>query len=596
MTDLNLLLNTSWGAEKWIDEGWSNLTDDEKSLVTLRLNEMFKDGLPFDLIYDNTLYIYVFALLAQLEVIAIQVPLKFESCLENTDLKSKLRTQLIDEVFHGLVFTKIVFMLSSSLIMPPKYNSDIEILCDFIRNEECPKVAIILLNLLAEGLIEELFEVLYKYNIAPKVFRTILEDETRHVQEAELYAEIGTPNKSIIKKKLEEFENLLLNKIFLNFNYTISLGLLIGIEGVADITERLVNKHNYQLKQLNLKPSKTWELYMGLGGKIMPKIMYYGSTKHLVPFTPSKRFLMSNWTNPTDPTMTGEFNLNISRFKSIKKSHPEISINTIMLQAVSLSLTYDPNFRLHLQHNEIYRTEKSYVGVVVKLPECDDHLCTIILENCHEMTAWQVTEKIKYHIGIMMFCYKKRLQLEKENPQLEVQRTFTNIDSKDGGCYAAFLGNSVVSVSNIGSAGYSRGKTPLLRNEALKFLLLTPERKLVWNDLIEDFEAQDILPVSISADHRVFHGNIPVPKIIKESFDIVLNNMLKQDSSAKDPLKRLNNGNIFALETLVNANLELGYNILSLMQTIAFDFMALEEILEVIGINLLEDISLRGIN
>ena len=215
MTDLNLLLNTSWGAEKWIDEGWSNLTDDEKSLVTLRLNEMFKDGLPFDLIYDNTLYIYVFALLAQLEVIAIQVPLKFESCLENTDLKSKLRTQLIDEVFHGLVFTKIVFMLSSSLIMPPKYNSDIEILCDFIRNEECPKVAIILLNLLAEGLIEELFEVLYKYNIAPKVFRTILEDETRHVQEAELYAEIGTPNKSIIKKKLEEFENLLLNKIFL---------------------------------------------------------------------------------------------------------------------------------------------------------------------------------------------------------------------------------------------------------------------------------------------------------------------------------------------------------------------------------------------
>lgn len=46
----------------------------------------------------------------------------------------------------------------------------------------------------------------------------------------------------------------------------------------------------------------------------------------------------------------------------------------------------------------------------------------------------------------------------------------------------------------------------LLPNEAVKFTLLEVERKQVWNRVTCSFEAQDIMPVSVSADHRVLDG------------------------------------------------------------------------------------------
>ena len=66
MDELSGLLRPSWGAEKWILEGWDTLTVDEKKLIKSRMDDLFKDGLPFELKSDKLFYIYTFSLLAQL--------------------------------------------------------------------------------------------------------------------------------------------------------------------------------------------------------------------------------------------------------------------------------------------------------------------------------------------------------------------------------------------------------------------------------------------------------------------------------------------------------------------------------------------------
>ena len=79
MDEFTALIRPVWGAEKWISEGWDRLTDAEKQLIRGRMDALFQDGLPFELEKPKIFYIYTFSLLAQLEVLAVQIPLKFES-------------------------------------------------------------------------------------------------------------------------------------------------------------------------------------------------------------------------------------------------------------------------------------------------------------------------------------------------------------------------------------------------------------------------------------------------------------------------------------------------------------------------------------
>ncbi|WP_419419359.1 hypothetical protein ACNVED_12635 [Legionella sp. D16C41] len=142
MDELTELLRPSWGSEKWILEGWEQITPKEKQLIQSRVDELFQNGLPFEVKQDKLLYIYAFSLLAQLEVLAIQVPLKFEGKMLSINHKKRMRLQLLDEIFHGIVFTKILYMLCAPYAYPPPYNNNIEVICNFIRSEECPKTAV----------------------------------------------------------------------------------------------------------------------------------------------------------------------------------------------------------------------------------------------------------------------------------------------------------------------------------------------------------------------------------------------------------------------------------------------------------------------
>ena len=578
MEGLDKFLKPAWGAEKWILEGWDALNGDEQRVVTERMDALFSDGLPFQLKHDRMLYIYAFSLLAQLEVLAIQVPLKFEAKMPTLAFKQRMRVQLIDEVFHGMVFTRILYELITPYAMPPAYNEEIEALCNFIRDENCPKVAVVLLNLVAEAWIEELFRAYAKADIASDVFAIILEDEHRHVCEADLYREIGLPEQAVLSAKLTTLEEKLLSGILLNYPYMSAMTSLLGMEQVECLFNTLHEKHQEQLHKLNLTPGQSWCFLMQMHAFLFPKIKEKMGSNSEIDLSTMRQLFMTQWKPPTDPTMVGEFDINVTRLMALGRKKGEGMISVLMLQTISRLLFDNPYFNQYLSYQKVYQSQNAMVGLVVSLPGCDDQLGMIIFENCHELSTQSITKKIIKNLKMMVYCHQKRLALEQKYPQLRASMDQVMHDMATGVYPYPASGNSIVSLSNMAPFGYSRAKSPLCMDESIKLTVLSVERKPVWNEVSETFEPEDRLPVSLSADHRLFNAGFPVVSQVEETFDKVLDKMLAGTAGRKDKemkpfiLKQV-------IDEVINIQPEVAYKLLLSFQTIWPDFIDFNDFL-----------------
>ena len=570
VNELNELLKPKWGAEQWILDGWNTITAPEKQIINDRMDDLFKNGLPFELKHHKTFYIYTFSLLAQLEVLAIQVPLNFEKKMSTVEFQKSMRTQLLDEIFHGMVFTKIVYLLCDPYAFPPAYNDSVEVLCNFIRNEECPKVAVVLLNLISEGWIEELFKCLQQHHIAPDVFDTILEDEHRHVCEADLYRDIGLPDMDIVLPKLAFMEEHLLTNLFFQYPYVAALHTLIGEQGLNEYIESLNQKHTQQLAKINAVPGKKWQLFMQMRDEVFRQGMHYKPSFKAVEMTPLRKLLMTQWNDPGDPTMVAQFNLDVTCLDYFNRKYPPESITILLLQTISQLVAEQEGFRSFIFYKKIYQSDDSLITLVVKLPGCGDHIGNIVFKNCHQLSASALMSRVRQMVRLMVYCYKKRSKLELEYPHLKDLQDTALRDALDAVVYPyPVMENPMISLSNIGACGYSQAKSPLRINETLKLTLLAVERRQVWSKASNTFEICDQLPVSISADHRVFDGNVPIPRMMGVLFQTLFERMkTNTGESAQLPFQDLLT--IKKIEKLLRNDLNLGYLALSSIQSMAF--------------------------
>ncbi|CDZ75754.1 branched-chain alpha-keto acid dehydrogenase subunit E2 [Legionella massiliensis] len=586
MDELNALLKPSWGAEQWILEGWNQLTAGEKELINSRMAEMFKDGLPFELKHDRTSYIQTFSLLAQLEVLAIQIPLKFESKMTDPVHKRLMRNQLLDEIFHGLVFTKIVYMLCSPYALPPAYSEKVELLCNYVREESDPKIAVVLLNLISESWIEEFFYAFQRHGIAPKVFDTIIADEHRHVSEAELYSSIGLPDKKVIAEKIESMENQLSANIFMQFRYIVSFSTLVGYQAIIEYLQNLDIKHRKQLGKINLSPSDNWQYFVKFSSKLFSGFVLYDQSVNQVEQTPLRKLLMSQWRVPVDPTMVGQFNVNITAFNYFSGQYTHETLMLLILQATSLGMYENDYLRIFIDRSKLFTTQDAYVGLILKLPNCGDQLGTIVLKNCHELSLQDLARKVRSIRKKMTYCYKRCEQLEQENPELIKLADEPLDDMADDfyGCH--FPASPFVSLSDLSSFGFSQAKSPLRPNESSKLTMLEVERKPVWNHQTEQFEPQDMLAMSISADHRAIDGSMQIRKVMSEGFERVFAKMQNEELK---PIGResLGQERIFknSVEFMLENNLELGYKFLSFLRTMWSDDLFASEQVFSVGMN-----------
>lgn len=579
MDELNDLLKPVWGAQKWIAQGWDKISEEERQTITARTHELFKNGLPFELKHDKLVYIYIFSLLAQLEVLAIQIPLNFESEMPTLEFQQRMHVQLLDEIFHGIIFTKIVYLLSEPYAFPPSYNENAEKLCDFVRAETCPKMAIVLLNLIAEGWVEEVFKALQP--IAPQVFDIILEDERRHVSEAELYREIGLPDIKTVTSKQIYLEQLFLATIFMQYNIGLSFFTVLGPQGTYAFLNQLDCKYQQQLEKLHLKPSKKWDSGIHFVNHLIKKFESNLAGVSAIKMTAHRKMAITQWDNPTDPTMVGQFNIDVTCLDFFNKKYPPETLTILILQTMSQLLADNPEYQFFLREKKIYQHHEVFVSLVVKLPMCDGHLGLISFHDCHAMSVQELLIRIEQTMALMCYCYKKVEQLEKAHPHLILLQNAVLNDMNNPHYPHIPMPPTGVSLSNIGVSGYAQAKSPLLPNEATKVTLLAVERRPIWNQERQAFEARDMLPVSVSVDHRVFDGNMPLPKLMGQIFQEVFQRM---ESGIKTAPNIKLAGSVQKYDAMVNLveqflekNLEMGYMTLAMLHTICPSYISLDD-------------------
>ncbi len=289
---------------------------------------------------------------------------------------------------------------------------------------------------------------------------------------------------------------------------------------------------------------------------------------------------MTQWQDPIDPTMVGQFNIDISCLDLFNKKYPSETLTTLMLQTLSQLLVDYPEHQLFLHNDKLYRRLQARVGLVVRLPDCEDHLGVISIEDCHKISVRSLAVRIRQILTMMVYCFKKREIMEQEHPHLKAVQTKLFDEFRSPFFRMTLPISTGVCLSNISSCGYSQGTSPLLPNEAAKLTLFEVERRLVWSKTTNAFEARDLLPLSLSADHRIFDGHIPTPKLMSRVFQDIFTQM--EQGKTKSLKMEFNEQQIKGMvDNLINANLELAYITLLTLQTIWPDFLSISDLFKI---------------
>lgn len=534
---MQLTTKASWGSEKWLIEAWNILDESERATVEKRMNDVFQDGLPLELKKDRVIYIYLFAMLTQLEIVAVHVPLKFLKILKNKKLEALMRQQLVDEIFHTMAFSKMAHELSVPYGYPPEFNQSIERICALVTNEDDIKTTVILLNLIAEGWIEQVFDMLRAFDIAPKLFDTIIEDEKRHVAESVLYREIGLPSKKEVANKLALVETELINSIFFQRTYVSAMINLIGLDGCIQLIENIDSQHQKQLAKIQLKPIKKWQSFVRSFPASL-KQAYHDHTKDPeVELSSTRRVMLSNWQSASEATMFAMFGLNVTKLEIFEGKYPTHTLTGLILQAISKIREDNKDFRNYICHNKLYNSRQNHVHLVINLPGATNHIGLIKIKDCHKMSLQQLSEHVKHDIEIMEYCRYKSNELSHQQPKLLADYNEYFLSKPDNPFGDIHIPNPIYSLSNVGPWGHEQALSPLFPGEVVKVTISRPERKQVWNNQTKSFDIQDQIPIGVTCDHRVYDGNTITPKICQIVFDEMFEKMIDDDKSA-NPISR----------------------------------------------------------
>ena len=563
MIQLQQLLKPTWGVEKWLNAAWSVLHDDEKQLISKRVDDLFFNPIPFQIEHDKVLYLHLFSLLTQLEIFGLQGLLKTLNKLPEGELQLKFRQQIVDEIFHAVVFAKITFELAAPYALPPSHSATIEQCLSLMVEEQDLKTSLVLINLVAEGWIEEIFMAIQECKIAPRIFDVIIADESRHLEDSALFLEIGLPEPDYLTKKLERFEEELITMVFEQYTYAQTLINFMGVDGAKKLFDNIDKKHYRLLKKINFTPSKNWRFSMDSIPLLIDDAFHNQNADTLVKQSDTRRIFTAIWAEPNQPTQSSLFSMDVTPIEFFEKKYKPEVLTCLILQALSKAMADNPILKNYMWHHKIYNPKDSFVGLGVLLPDCEDHLSMIEFKNCHEMHVSELAQHIQYDMRIMVYCYKRTQALKKEHPYLMDAFNDAFVPRCETIFNEPFFVKPTISLSNIGHWGYEVPISPLFPNETVKLTLGKIERKQVWNNTSKIFEVRDILPIGISVDHRVFDANIPVPKAMQTAFDDVFMAMQKT-APPKEPVRSATYFDEFIAlgERLMETDLEAGFRCL----------------------------------
>lgn len=391
--DVADLVRPSWPPLAHVRRGWDALSAAEQQEVSDRVAKVMAKHRWGHHNKDALLHFFTF--LAQVETIAIEIPLRFLPHAPK-DVQPLLRRQLVDEVFHSTLFARLAHELALPATQPPAPLASAEKLLDRIRNETDLALTATLLNLVAEGWIETLFKHALQWDISKPVFATVLADESRHVDEAPRYMQ----NMDLAKAAaaVHAFEE---GMMAVSAEPTVALAIydLAGPQRQQSLANDLYRQHRGHLREIGIEPSPAMmqmataaEEMVGIEPPAMPQV---------VPDTNWRALARQVWQTPRDPTMTGDFDVAVGHV-------PKRLLTPVIIAALGAAWGKHPELNRIIARNQMWQLPTANVGVRVLLD--DDELATVVITEADRRSVQDIRRMLMDGVAQLKAARKRQTQ------------------------------------------------------------------------------------------------------------------------------------------------------------------------------------------
>ena len=364
LQDVVHIIQPEWPPLRHVRRGWQALSYDERNEVERRVTQTLS-GVEWPQERRDSL-LHFFTFLAQVETIAIEIPMRFLPSAPLA-LRPLLQRQLVDEVFHSTLFSRIAHELALPASRPPAPLASAEALLDRIRTEPDLAITATLLNVVAEGWIETVFKHALRWGVADQVFKTVLQDEARHVHEAKAYlADLDREKAQAAVRAFEE------GMVRVSAEPTVALSIL-DLAGEANqraLGLALAQQHRRHLEEVGLSPSPEWTQSMAQLSEATAQAQERPKAPTSAPDTEWRRLARRVWLPPRDPTMQGDLDIPVGHV-------PRKALTPVIIAALGQAWAKHPELNRVLARGGIWQLPHANVGVRVLLD--DNELATVVI-------------------------------------------------------------------------------------------------------------------------------------------------------------------------------------------------------------------------
>lgn len=442
----------------------------------------------------------LFSFLSQVEVIAIEVPLAALPSASD-EMRPLFERQLEDEVFHSLVFAELARSLGGLDAPVP----EAERLLDQIRTQADPKTTAVLLNAIAEGWIENLFEHAATWGVADEVFGVVLADEARHVEEAMLHAD-GV-DATHVEGAVRRFEEDLF-RLAQHPRVLLPVLASAGERAFQELSLSFVNVHKRALQTVGLEPDPAFSQLEQLGdagdasaeadaAEAGPFLRDALRPTRIEPESQWRRTALEIWDAPRNPVMLGWFDVRVDHI-------PHRLLTAMMVAAVGKVWAEYPRMNRYTWAGELWEPAQVNVGVRVALGDSGEALSTIVVPSADERSVDDIRRIIDAGLARMNEFGE---EAERIVPDPEAEALSTVL--RDGELMAMVPPETVtcpVTVSNVGRAGLQGGfgAMPGALGQSVEFAMGRIDKRPHWNGW--RYKPADTVTIGAGADHRVVDG------------------------------------------------------------------------------------------
>jgi chloramphenicol O-acetyltransferase len=253
-----------------------------------------------------------------------------------------ISNQLEDELVHRDVFKELAIQ-HGGLEPCPKPAQD---LIDYLSKLD-GAMSLATLNVVAESWLDTVFHHLEKSDLAPEVFKAIEEDERRHTYGA---LQAARPDPNEVKPIVRDLEQMLM-EISISGEFMLPMAWFLGPTGVANMGIAISKSHARACNHLRVEPNLDKLILSCRAARFLDR-----TAPQQIEANEWQRLKMEIWKTSAPQYCFVDMELD-------PKIKNPIKIQAQVIHAIGRILAREPDLRLVLRRDSLFRTDHPVVGI-----------------------------------------------------------------------------------------------------------------------------------------------------------------------------------------------------------------------------------------